>query len=795
MNYWRMDNYAGLGLWLLAAGMVLAADNASLRLVMSAEGKDYDQFTVEKERVVIQEMYATKPIPKNATWCLEGDLRANARLLLFSPTYRISRMDVPDWIEAKSERPYIAKVLVQGRLLNEAKSTMGSEENNRWSNEDLIGGISVFLWLIDGQVAKVSPVAARGEGKTQAPTAETLFILTEEEKRGAPAALLLGSQGWIAPRPWFSDAAANQALVEMHLGSVEALGAALQGVRDVDHRGERGMTLLHVAAESGLAEAVNLLLARKAKLNLKTQGDENSPLHWAAGNGRSKVVEALLKAKAPRDLQNKDKNSPLHLAVGSGHDDVAIALIAAKADAELINGYVETPVSRAIHKGRTAVVRAMLQQGVDFNFANDQMPRVMITQAGNGHLGMVQLLLEKKVEADVEYRGLTALAAAARRGNRELAETLLRGGAKADHANSEGVTPLMVAAQSGNVEFAAALLVAGADPNHAAKDKRTALHMAVLSGMKNVIALLISKGAKIDALDGRGFTPLEVSLLARVRQSAAALQAAGASLDVKRKSVDEFMEAAIALDMQDVVARGVEAGWDPVTLFYGRWPAWRVAELYNATTTAAWLKERAPAGMPPALVGGSEVEAKPRIRKAFTLDDPRDADENYGEARLEVSGVIDEEGRLRFPIITGTLDKRLVFVALQTLPQWEFAPATKGGQAVNLRISLPVVFPASSERAYGVRELDVIPKVIKQTSPVYPFHLRKSGYMGQVLLSFVVNQDGRTANIRVVRSSHPQFEAAAIAALAQWVFTPGKRGGQTVRTRMVVPIVFSITDE
>jgi protein TonB len=55
---------------------------------------------------------------------------------------------------------------------------------------------------------------------------------------------------------------------------------------------------------------------------------------------------------------------------------------------------------------------------------------------------------------------------------------------------------------------------------------------------------------------------------------------------------------------------------------------------------------------------------------------------------------------------------------------------------------------------------------------------------------FVVDEGGRVENPIVQNSSDPQFEAAALAAIRQWKFEPGKRGGKPVRFRMRQPFTF-----
>lgn len=89
-------------------------------------------------------------------------------------------------------------------------------------------------------------------------------------------------------------------------------------------------------------------------------------------------------------------------------------------------------------------------------------------------------------------------------------------------------------------------------------------------------------------------------------------------------------------------------------------------------------------------------------------------------------------------------------------------------------------------------QLDNAPRVKFQARPVYPFGLRQAGMSGEVLVDFLVDEQGRVSDIRVVRSTHPEFEEPTIRAVSQWKFEPGKRQGRVVRFRMSQQVGFMI---
>lgn len=102
---------------------------------------------------------------------------------------------------------------------------------------------------------------------------------------------------------------------------------------------------------------------------------------------------------------------------------------------------------------------------------------------------------------------------------------------------------------------------------------------------------------------------------------------------------------------------------------------------------------------------------------------------------------------------------------------------------------------AGMKDLFDLKNLDEQPTPRFQSKPVYPFEMRRAGITGQVIVGFIVDSKGNVREAYAVRSSHREFEQAAIQAVSKWRFRPGKKGGRAVNTRMQVPIVFNITDD
>lgn len=93
---------------------------------------------------------------------------------------------------------------------------------------------------------------------------------------------------------------------------------------------------------------------------------------------------------------------------------------------------------------------------------------------------------------------------------------------------------------------------------------------------------------------------------------------------------------------------------------------------------------------------------------------------------------------------------------------------------------------------YDISKLTQTPKAKFQARPNYPAELRSTGTGGQVVVDFVVDDQGNVRNAFALRSSQREFEGSAVEAVSQWKFAPGEISGSAVHTHMQIPIVFTV---
>ena len=123
----------------------------------------------------------------------------------------------------------------------------------------------------------------------------------------------------------------------------------------------------------------------------------------------------------------------------------------------------------------------------------------------------IRALVQKKADVNApQVDGTTALHWAVRVDDLEMADLLIRAGAKVAASNREGVTPVQLAAMNGSPQMLRRLLAAGADPNAPLTPYGdTALMMAARTGKTDAIRVLLESGANANTREKwGGTTPL-----------------------------------------------------------------------------------------------------------------------------------------------------------------------------------------------------------------------------------------------------------------------------------------------
>jgi uncharacterized protein len=262
-------------------------------------------------------------------------------------------------------------------------------------------------------------------------------------------------------------------------------------------------------------------------------------LLYAARDGCSDCVEALIGAGADVNVPTPEGVTPLMLALDNQHNDVAKLLLVRSANPHVWDWWGRTALYIAIDRRETAraskhpldssmeIINMLLAAGVD---PNTQLNMHRPSRGGNsGRFGdpllstgctpllratmgndmeVVQALLAKRASANINDMGMTAFLVAAGFGG---------GRGFGGQAGASGVA---------NIALMDVLLQHGADVNAQVTGTKTysmriarapstnegmsALHIAAQSGRADVVRFLLDKGANAGIVDTNGHKPIDL---------------------------------------------------------------------------------------------------------------------------------------------------------------------------------------------------------------------------------------------------------------------------------------------
>lgn len=142
-------------------------------------------------------------------------------------------------------------------------------------------------------------------------------------------------------------------------------------------------------------------------------------------------------------------------------------------------------------------------------------------------------------------------------------------------------------------------------------------------------------------------------------------------------------------------------------------------------------------------------------------------------------------------------DARATTAVDEAVARWRFEPAKADGKPrpAKATILMECSGTAPAEQSGPVSRAGngvAPPALIFKVEPDYSEAARKAKFQGSVVLSLVVEANGKPSDIRVVKSLGMGLDEEAIAAVMQWRFEPGMKDGQPVRVMASINVNFRL---
>ena len=152
--------------------------------------------------------------------------------------------------------------------------------------------------------------------------------------------------------------------------------------------------------------------------------------------------------------------------------------------------------------------------------------------------------------------------------------------------------------------------------------------------------------------------------------------------------------------------------------------------------------------------------------------------------------------------VSPELDQETLRV-ISLMPKWK--PGTQKGKPVRVKYTLPLNFRLSDDDLKNARSnaqtyhnpeypggMQAVMAFLA-SNVKYPEKAKNSGKQGNVIVAFVVEEDGSVSNVETLGSIDSQLDQEAkrvIASMPKW--TPAMLNGKAVRSKMSLPVIFQI---
>ena len=183
-----------------------------------------------------------------------------------------------------------------------------------------------------------------------------------------------------------------------------------QGINPNLTESERGESALILAARENAMQVFALLLeARDINLDLRAKNGDTALM--IAAYKKNRVAVEMLLAKGAK--VNQDGWTALHYAAAVGETDIVTLLINKSAELDAPSPNLTTPLMMAARSGNIYTVKVILDAGADINLVNEQGLRAIDFAKKSGHTQIVEGLQYRQKLS--ERRATEAVAAEEKR--------------------------------------------------------------------------------------------------------------------------------------------------------------------------------------------------------------------------------------------------------------------------------------------------------------------------------------------------------------------------------------------
>nr|CAD7453252.1 unnamed protein product [Timema tahoe] len=226
-----------------------------------------------------------------------------------------------------------------------------------------------------------------------------------------------------------------------------------------------------------------------------------------ADYGHLNIVKCLVDKGADINQPNRDGFNPLQVATRSGHLEVVHFLVGLKQNfKESLGEHIILLI--ASENGHINIVNYLLDL-IDVNTVDSEGCTALHAAVRGGQLEVAQLLVKRNAHINCkDVHGYTALKYCVRNGRLDVLEFLVKNNGDINLSDENQVNLLHHAARAGQLENVKYLLKFGIDINSRDRVGFTALHHAIRNSNLHIVTYLTEAKADVNLPDNSGQSPL-----------------------------------------------------------------------------------------------------------------------------------------------------------------------------------------------------------------------------------------------------------------------------------------------
>ena len=306
------------------------------------------------------------------------------------------------------------------------------------------------------------------------------------------------------------------------IGGTPLMGAAYKGkvqvVKSLIERGadpslmdNRGWNSLHVAANGGDADIIDLIHTQVPNIESKT-GDGCTPLMIAAFNSKLHAVKWFLEKGATVTREANSGANALHFAAEGGDTDIIDLIHTHLLNIESKTSQGRTPLMMAARGGKLQAVKWFLEKGATVNCDDNNGRNTLHFAAEGGDTDIIDLIHTHLLNIESKTsQGRTPLMMAARGGKLQAVKWFLEKGATVNCDDNNGRNTLHFAAEGGDTDIIDLIHTHLLNIELKTGEGHTPLMVAAGSGKLQAVNWFLEKGATVPCEDNRGWNTLHIA--------------------------------------------------------------------------------------------------------------------------------------------------------------------------------------------------------------------------------------------------------------------------------------------